>query len=129
VFLNYWPGGGARAPAPHCQPESRIRAGSAQLAELQQFNFFPEEDLLAWGNILGRLQSEASLRLLEILHDRLTNDAFYYDRLCLQRERETEDPNDVPIAAEQRKREPATEQQRQERKDRQDRQGRESADE
>jgi hypothetical protein len=24
------------------------------LADLQEFNFFPEEDLIAWGNILGK---------------------------------------------------------------------------
>lgn len=37
------------------------------LAALQEFSFFAEEDLLAWGNILGRLQAEASLQLLEAL--------------------------------------------------------------
>jgi hypothetical protein len=84
------------------------------LADLHEFGFFPEEDLIAWGNILGRLQAEASLRLLGILEDRLVNNAFYYDRLCLQRERELRDPDDVLIAAEQRKRELAAEQQRRE---------------
>ena len=82
------------------------------LADLQQFNFFPEEDLLAWGNLLGRLQAEASLTLLEALRQRLMNNAFYYDRLCWEREREFEDPDDVLISAEQRKRELAIEQQR-----------------
>jgi len=42
------------------------------------------------------------------------NNALYYDRLCWQRERELEDPDDVLIQAEQRKRELAAEQQRQE---------------
>src|SRR5215472_12819492 len=83
------------------------------LADLQQFNFFPEEDLLAWGNILGRLQAEASLRLLDTIHERLMNNALYYDRLCWVKERELEDPDDVLIAAEQRKQELAAEQQRQ----------------
>src|SRR5579863_9511533 len=32
------------------------------LLALQEFNFFPERDLTAWRNILGRLQAEASLR-------------------------------------------------------------------
>ena len=82
------------------------------LANLQEFGFFSEEDLLAWGNILGRLQAEASLTLLEALRQRLMNNAFYYDRLCWERERELEDPDDVLISAEQRKRELAEEQQR-----------------
>ena len=84
------------------------------LEALQGFNFFPEEDLMAWGNILGRLQAEASLRLLETLRDRLMNNALYYDRLCWVREMELEDPDDVLIQAEQRKRELAAEQHRQE---------------
>ena len=84
------------------------------LQDLLGFNFFPEEDLIAWGNMLGRLQAEASLRLLETLRDRLMNNALYYDRLCMVNEREFEDPDDVLISAEQRKRELAAEKQRQE---------------
>ena len=83
------------------------------LADLQGFNFFPEEDLIVWGNLLSRLQAESSLRLLDTIHDRLMNNALYYDRLCWTREREIEDPDDVLIKAEERKRELAAEQQRQ----------------
>ena len=83
------------------------------LADLQGFNFFPEEDLLAWGNVLGRLQAEASLRLIDTVHERLMTNALFYDRLCWTRERELEDPDDVLIKAEQRKRGVAAEQQRQ----------------
>ena len=82
------------------------------LAALQEFNFFPEKDLRAWGNILGRLQAEASLRLLETLDHRLMTNALYYDRLCWTREKQLEDPDDVLIKAEERKRERAAEQQR-----------------
>jgi hypothetical protein len=64
--------------------------------------------------MLGRLQADASLRLLESLHERLMNNALYYDRLCWVRERELVDPDDVLIKAEQRKRELAAERQRQE---------------
>ena len=81
---------------------------------LQGFNFFPEEELLAWGNILCRLQADATLRLLDTIHERLMNNALYYDRLCWVRERELEDPDDVLIKAEERKRELAAEQQRRE---------------
>jgi hypothetical protein len=84
------------------------------LADLQGFGFFPEEDLISWGNTLGRLQAEASLRLLDTIHDRLMNNALFYDRVCWTREREIEDPDDVLLKAEQRKRELAAEQQRQE---------------
>jgi len=83
------------------------------LEVLQGFSFFPEEDLIAWGNILCRLQAEASLRLLETLDERLMNNALYYDRLCWTREKQLEDPDDVLLKAEQRKRELAAEQQRQ----------------
>lgn len=77
------------------------------LSDLQEFNFFPEDDLIAWGNILGRLQVEASLRLLEALRDRLMNNASYYHRLCQQRELKLEDPDDV--GAEQQPKEPEEE--------------------
>ena len=82
------------------------------LAALQEFNFFPEEDLQAWGNMLGGLQADANLRLLENLRERLMNNALYYDRLCRVKERELEDPDDVLIKAEERKRELAAERQR-----------------
>jgi hypothetical protein len=90
------------------------------LADLQEFNFFPEEYLIAWGNVLGRLQAEASLRLIDAIHDRLMNNALYYDRLCWTRERQLEDPDDVLLKAEQRKRELAAEQQRQEQESEED---------
>ena len=83
------------------------------LAALQEFNFFAEEDLLAWRNMLGRLQADATLRLLDSLHERLMNNALYYGRLCWVKERELEDPDDVLIKAEHRRRELAAEQQRQ----------------
>lgn len=90
------------------------------LAALHEFGFFPEEDLIAWGNMLGRLQAEASLRLIDTIHDRLMNNALYYDRLCWTKEREIEDPDDVLIKSEQRKRELATEQQRREKESEED---------
>jgi hypothetical protein len=81
---------------------------------LQGFSFFPEEHLTAWGNVIGRMQAEASLQLLDAIRDRLMNNALYYDRLCLTREKQLEDPDDVLIEAEHRKRELAAERQRQE---------------
>ena len=46
------------------------------LAVLQEFNFFPEENLLAWGNMLGRLQADASV----VSRIRLDNNA---GRCCI----------------------------------------------
>jgi hypothetical protein len=82
------------------------------LNALQEFNFFPEELLIAWRNMLHRLQAETSLRLIDTIHDRLMNNVLYYDRLCWTREKQLEDPDDVLLKAEQRKRVLATEQQR-----------------
>src|SRR5438132_4967036 len=61
------------------------------LEALREFNFFPEENLIAWGNMLCRLQAEASLRLVDTIHDRLMNNALYFDRLCWTREKQLED--------------------------------------
>lgn len=41
--------------------------------------------------------------MLEVLSGRELNNASYYDRLCMQWERELEDPNDVLIEAERRR--------------------------
>ena len=84
------------------------------LKALQEFNTFPEEHLLAWGNMLCRLQAESSLRLIDTIHDRLMNNALYYDRLCWTRERELKDPDDCLFEAERRKQEIAQEQQHRE---------------
>jgi hypothetical protein len=75
------------------------------LTALREFGFFPEEVLIAWGNILHKLQAEASLRLIDTIYDRLMNNGLYYDRLCWIREKQLEDPDDVLIKAEHRKRE------------------------
>lgn len=90
------------------------------LEALQGFNFFPAESLAAWGNLLGRLQAEASVQLLEALEDRLMNNALYHDRLYRQRERQLKDPNDVLLEAERRKQELAAEQQLRERESEED---------
>lgn len=84
------------------------------LNALHRFNFFPEELLRAWGNMLHRLQAEASLRLIDTVYDRLTNNALYYDRLCRTREKQLEDPDDVLIQAEYRRQEIAAEEKRKE---------------
>jgi hypothetical protein len=86
------------------------------LEALREFNFFPEENLIAWGNMLSRLQAEASLRLVDTIHDRLMNNALFFDRLCWTRERQLKDPDDVLFEAEHRKQELAAEQKQSEEK-------------
>jgi len=79
------------------------------LQNLQQFNFFPADNLIAWLNSILHLQAEINSRLLESLNSRELNNAAYYDRLCIEWERELEDPDDVLIEAEHRREELAVE--------------------
>jgi hypothetical protein len=81
---------------------------------LQQFNFFPADSLNAWINTICLMQAETNQTLVEVLDHREMNNALYYDRLCLQRERQFRDPDDVLFAAEHRKQELAEEQKRNE---------------
>jgi hypothetical protein len=82
------------------------------LQDLQQFNFFPADNLTAWLNIVLNLQADANSHLLECLHHREMNNAGFYDRLCMQWERQLRDPDDCLIEAEHRKQELAEEQKR-----------------
>jgi hypothetical protein len=79
---------------------------------LQQFNFFPADNLTAWINSICLMQAEANLRLMDALNSREMDNALYYDRLCLQWERQLRDPDDVIFAAEHRKQELEEEQKR-----------------
>src|SRR5947209_7342625 len=75
------------------------------LQALQQFNFFPSDSLNAWLNTVLCLQAESNFHLLERLHGREMNNAAYYDRLCMEWERELADSDDCLIEAEHRKQE------------------------
>jgi hypothetical protein len=79
------------------------------LGALQQFNFFPADNLTAWLNIVLHLQAQANSLLLECLDSREMNNAAYYDGLCMEWERQLKDPDDVLIEAERRKQEVAAE--------------------
>lgn len=79
------------------------------LHAMEQFNFFPAGIVAAWLNSIQHLQADANSHLLEILSDRELNNAGYYDRFCMQWERELADPNDVLIEAERRRQELAAE--------------------
>src|SRR5437763_5902522 len=78
---------------------------TGNLQALQAFNFFPAENLTAWVNMLCNLQATANHRLIETIQHREMNNALYYDRLCLERERQLRDPDDVLLEAKQREQE------------------------
>jgi hypothetical protein len=80
-----------------------------RLQALEQFNFFPADNLTAWLNVVLHLQAEANSLLLESLDHREMNNAAYYDGLCMEWERQLADPDDVLIEAERRRQELAAE--------------------
>ena len=84
---------------------------SRDLQSLEQFNFFPAENVTAWLNVIGRMRAEICQKLMESLTHREMTNAAYYDGACLKRERRLRDPNDVLMEAEQRKQESAKEEQ------------------
>lgn len=70
---------------------------------LQTVPYFPHEKLSNWQNILCRVRAEANASLVGMIQQRENKNAHYHDRLCVLRERELADPDDVLIEAEQRK--------------------------
>jgi hypothetical protein len=83
-----------------------------ELHALEQFNFFPADNLRAWLNMILHIQAQTNSYLIESLSDREMNNVGYYDRLCLEWERQIKDPDDVLIEAEHRKQEIAAEERR-----------------
>jgi hypothetical protein len=77
----------------------------ADLHALQQISFFPNGKLADYVNVICRLRSEINVALMEEMTERETSNALYYDRLCMKRERELKDPDDVLLDAEMRKKE------------------------
>lgn len=77
----------------------------ANLEALQHVSFFPSSKLADYANVVCRLRSEINLLLVEVLSDRETSNALYYDRICIKREKELKDPDDVLYDAERRKKE------------------------
>ena len=83
---------------------------TSDLEALQQVSFFPSGKLADYSNVICRLRAEINLTLIEVLQDREMSNAGYFDRLCIQREQELKDPDDVLLDAELRKKEIAEEQ-------------------
>ena len=63
-------------------------------------------------NIICRLRAEINMALMEAIAHREDSNALYYDLLCIKRERELKDPDDVLLDAEMRKKEKAEEERR-----------------
>jgi hypothetical protein len=82
----------------------------ADLEALQQVSFFPNGKLADYANVICRLRAEINLTLIEVLQDREMSNAGYFDRLCIEREQELKDPDDVLLDAELRKKQIADEQ-------------------
>jgi hypothetical protein len=85
---------------------------TCDMEALQQISFFPSDKLQDYVNIICRIRAEINLALLEAITEREMRNAVYYDRLCAEREQELEDPDDVLIEAELRKKEVAEEERR-----------------
>jgi hypothetical protein len=75
----------------------------ADLEALQQISFFPSRKLADYANVICRLRAEINLILIEVIDHREMSNAGYFDRLCIKREQELKDPNDVLLDAEMRK--------------------------
>lgn len=58
-----------------------------------------------YANVICRIRSEINVLLLDVLNEREMSNALYYDRLCIKREKELKDPDDVLLDAELRKKE------------------------
>jgi hypothetical protein len=82
------------------------------LEALQQVSFFPSEKLADCVNVICRIRAEINMRLMEDIAHREDSNALYFDRLCIKRERELKDPDDVLLDAEMRKKEKAEEERR-----------------
>jgi hypothetical protein len=84
----------------------------AHLEALQQVSFFPTKKLMAYVNIIGGIRADLNMTLMEKIAHREEGNALYFDRLCIRRERELKDPDDVLLDAEMRKKEIADEERR-----------------
>ena len=75
-------------------------------------SFFPSDKLTDCMNIICRLRAEINMALMEAIAHREDSNALYFDRLCIKREKELKDPDDVLLDAEMRKKEKAEEERR-----------------
>ena len=76
---------------------------------LQQVSFFPAAKLVGYINEIGRIRAELNMSLMEKIAHREDSNALYFDHLCIKRERELKDPDDVLLDAAMRKKEKAEE--------------------
>lgn len=72
---------------------------------LEKLAFFSAEHVRAWRMMTQHLQSEANSQLIETLQNWEEKEAFRLDQMRREWEKQMADPNDVLLAAEERKRE------------------------
>jgi hypothetical protein len=72
---------------------------------LEELGFFRPEPVRAWRTATELLQSEANSELIEALQAWEEKESFRLDQMRRDWEKQMQDPNDVLLAAEERKRE------------------------
>lgn len=73
--------------------------------QLEKLGFFRPEPVRAWRITTQLLQSEANSELIEALQSWEEKESFHFDQMHREWEKQLQDPNDVLLAAEERKRE------------------------
>ena len=73
--------------------------------QLETLGFFPVEPVRVWRVTAQLLQSEANSAMLEALQSWEEQESFQLDQMRHEWEKQTRDPDDVLLAAEERKRE------------------------
>ncbi|PYP85532.1 MAG: hypothetical protein DMG65_20595 [Candidatus Angelobacter sp. Gp1-AA117] len=74
-------------------------------AALEQVEYLWDDNLNATRNLICRVQAEVNFHVLEPISERELSNSTWYDRLCLEWEKQIEDPDDVLIEAERIKQE------------------------
>ncbi|PYP91698.1 MAG: hypothetical protein DMG65_06540 [Candidatus Angelobacter sp. Gp1-AA117] len=69
-------------------------------AALERVEYLWDDKLNATRNVICRAQAEINFHVLEPISERELSNSTWYDRLCLEWERESRDPDDVLIEAE-----------------------------
>ncbi|MBZ5526038.1 MAG: hypothetical protein LAP21_27780 [Acidobacteriia bacterium] len=72
---------------------------------LEKLDFFRADALRAWRTTIQLLQSEANSVMIEALQTLEEKESFHLDQLRREWEKQTQDPDDVLLAAEERRRE------------------------
>ena len=77
-------------------------------AALERVEYLWDDKLAATRNVICRAQAEINFHVLEPISERELSNSTWYDRLCLEWEKQIEDPDDILREAERIRRERAT---------------------